>query len=149
MRCTRHSASAASPCSIHRVFSPMSPGYLAHAVPAVLRPSGARMLLLRWETRGAPLDEGWLRVVRPAADIPRRRPVVGPRPSPVRLRALSTPTLVLLPERSRVHDIDAVAAAVRADLANSTTMRLRGVSHHSVPTEQAAATAAALRSFLV
>jgi pimeloyl-ACP methyl ester carboxylesterase len=130
-------------------FAGFSPRYLAHALPLLAKatPKRARKLVA-WEARGQKVDEGWLEVYASGVEVPGKRLVRGKRPSQLDLQRLSTPTFVLLPDRSRVHNIHVVATHAKAWLPHCTAMRLPNVSHHSVPTEHAAATAAALRSFL-
>lgn len=130
-------------------FASFSLRYLLHAAPLLIKatPKRARNLV-RWESRGMTVDDGWLDVYASGVDVPNKRLVVGRRPSEQDLHRLSTPTFVLLPDRSRVHNIHVVATHAKAWLPHCTAMRLAGVSHHSVPTERAPATAAALLSFL-
>ncbi|OKK08240.1 carboxylesterase [Streptomyces sp. CB03234] len=114
-------------------FAGFSPRYLLRALPMLLRPTPARnRLFLEWETRGVPLDPAWLRLDAHTAGFPAARPVNGPRPSADALRTLDVPTLVLLAERSRAHDVRKVAAAAR-DLPAVRTEILPGATHHALP----------------
>jgi pimeloyl-ACP methyl ester carboxylesterase len=56
-------------------------------------------------------------------------------PAPDRLRASTVPTLLLLAEQSRAHDIHQVSANARKLMPNLVTTVLPGVSHHTTPTE--------------
>ncbi|WP_425580069.1 alpha/beta fold hydrolase [Streptomyces coeruleoprunus] len=107
--------------------------YLLRAVPMLLRPTPARTrAFLRWETRGATLDETWLRLEAHTAAFPAARPVTGPRPAARALHALRPPTLLLLAGRSRAHDVGKAAAAAR-DVPAVRTETLPGATHHTLP----------------
>ncbi|MEV7405950.1 alpha/beta fold hydrolase [Streptomyces sp. NPDC091267] len=115
-------------------FAGLRPGYLLHALPMLLRPGARRTrAFLAWETGNATLDPVWLRLRGEAASFPAARPVTGPRPSPVALRALAVPTLVLLAGQGRAHDATRVAAAASRLLPHARTAVLPGVSHHALP----------------
>lgn len=58
------------------------------------------------------------------------------RPAPDRLRASTVPTLLLLAERSRAHDIHKVSANAHELMPHVVGATLPHVSHHAVPTEQ-------------
>lgn len=108
--------------------------YRLRAVPLFARPSAARVrAFVDWETADVPPDPTWLELMALSAEFPRTRLVLPRRPRPARLAALRTPTLVLLAERSRCHDIRRVAARARRDLASAATVVLPGVAHHNVP----------------
>jgi pimeloyl-ACP methyl ester carboxylesterase len=119
-------------------FAGMSPGYLLRAVPVLLRPSAARMRsLIRWETRGDDVDAAWLRLVSlGAADFPKSKVIVH-RPEAERLSASTVPTLLLLAERSRAHDVAAVARNARKLMPRVVIKTLPGVSHHGLPIKDA------------
>jgi pimeloyl-ACP methyl ester carboxylesterase len=125
-------------------------GYLLHALPLLVRPSRERATaLLRWETGGRPLDPTWLTLAGLAAELPSTGTLVTrPKPAADRLRSLDVPTLVLLAERSRAHDIGTVAARARALLPRVSTAVLPGASHHSLPADPAAEVDRALLEFL-
>jgi pimeloyl-ACP methyl ester carboxylesterase len=130
-------------------FAGFRPAYLLHAMPLLLRPSGASLrALLRWETGGAPLDPDWLRLVSLVADGPRSKIVRTKRPDAARLRALTVPLLVLVAGNSKAHDVDRVAANARALVPGVTVTTLPGVTHHSVPTAEPARFNRALLDFL-
>ncbi|WP_220504630.1 alpha/beta fold hydrolase [Microbispora sp. H13382] len=115
-------------------FTGFSLRYLLRALPMLLRPTvRRRRAFLEWETRGAALDETWLRLYDHAADFPAARPLTGPRPAPEALRALRLPVLLLPAERSRSHDAGRVAASAAALLPRLETALLPGATHHTLP----------------
>ncbi|MET7547295.1 alpha/beta hydrolase [Streptomyces sp. NPDC005078] len=117
-----------------RCFAGYRPGYLLHALPMLLRPNARRTrAFMSWETSGAPLDPVWLHMRDAAAGFPSARPVTGPRPGPEALAALNVPTLLLLAENSRAHDIAAVAAAAARLLPHARTATIPGATHHTLP----------------
>jgi pimeloyl-ACP methyl ester carboxylesterase len=133
-----------------RCFAGFRPSYLLHAAPMLLRPTDGRVRgFLHWETGGRALDPAWLTlhalgsVHFPAAKVVPNRP-----PRPARLASSTVPTLVLLAERSRAHDIRAVAANARARLPRVVVDVLPGAMHHSIPTEQAPELTRRLTAFL-
>lgn len=139
-------------------FAGMSPRYLWHALPLLLRPSGGRLrALLRWE-QGAQSDarsgaagdlrEAWLDLSATVADEVPTKIVMPRRPSRDQLRGLSVPTLVLLAGASRAHDVDRVAATARTLLPDVTVEALPGVSHHGMPFVRAVQLNARLVEFL-
>lgn len=115
-------------------FTGFSPRYVLRALPMLLRPTPARnAAFLRWETGGAELDPEWRHLGALAADFPTVRPVTGPRPTAAELSALKPPTLLLLAERSRAHDISTLAARARAAVPGVETVTLPGATHHTLP----------------
>ncbi|MFD7326552.1 alpha/beta fold hydrolase [Streptomyces sp. NPDC059875] len=115
-------------------FTGFSPRYLLRALPMLLRPTPARnAAFLRWETGGAELDPRWRQLAALTAEFPTARPVTGPRPTPAELSTLRPPTLLLLAERGRAHDIDEVAARARAAVPDLETATLPGATHHTLP----------------
>ncbi|GII58706.1 carboxylesterase [Planotetraspora thailandica] len=117
-------------------FAGMGARYRLRSVPVVARPSAERVrALIRWETGGMPVDPAWLRLMCLGAEFPGAKVVMPRRPAPGRLRASAVPTLLLLAEKSRSHDIHTVAANARRVMPHVLTAVLPGVSHHTVPTE--------------
>jgi pimeloyl-ACP methyl ester carboxylesterase len=116
-------------------FAGMSPRYLWHALPLLLRRSERRLrALLRWEVGGAgTIDAEWLNLAAVGADEFQTKLVVPPRPRRERLRGLAVPTLLLLAGRSRAHNIDRVAANARRLLPDVVVNVLPHVSHHGMP----------------
>ncbi|MFD8706431.1 alpha/beta fold hydrolase [Kitasatospora sp. NPDC059648] len=120
-------------------FAGYRPSYLLRALPMLVRPTVDRCnAFLDWETGGA-LDRGlvdpaWSRVYALGmTDFPSARPVTGPRPSAEQLRSLTTPSLVLMAERSRAHKSAQVADRARRLLPNAEVTVLSGISHHAAP----------------
>ncbi|WP_175411085.1 alpha/beta fold hydrolase [Streptomyces sp. TRM64462] len=129
-------------------FTGFRPGYLLRAAPMLLRPTPARTrAFLRWETGGAPLDGTWLALEAHVAAFPTARPVTGPRPVAAAARTLRPPTLLLLAERSRAHDIRRAAAAAR-DIPAVRTETLPGATHHTLPLAPPPGTDARVADFL-
>ena len=115
------------------------PRYLVRAAPVILWPSAQRTRdYLAWETGNAPLDPEWVTLSALGTEFPKSKVVVGPTPKAEQLRALTNPTLVVLAERSKAHDIRRVGDAARATVANVTVTTLQGASHHTIPSESAA-----------
>jgi pimeloyl-ACP methyl ester carboxylesterase len=114
-------------------FAGFAPACLWHALPTMLRPSRGNDGYLRWETGGAELDPDWLAVQRLSATVPTGRIIPGQRPKRADLEVLDVPVLVLLAERSRVHDIDTVARRASSTLPRAVVHTLPGVSHHMLP----------------
>jgi pimeloyl-ACP methyl ester carboxylesterase len=112
-------------------FAGFAPACLWHAVPSLLgRGDDA---YLRWETGGAELDPGWLALHRLSAAVPTSKIIAGRRPKPAVLNALDIPVLVLLAERSRVHDVATVARRATSTLPRAVVDTLPAVSHHMIP----------------
>jgi pimeloyl-ACP methyl ester carboxylesterase len=117
-------------------FAGMRLSYRLRAVPVFARPSAERMrAFIRWETGGMPVDPAWLSLMCLGTEFPGSKVVMPRRPAPDRLRASAVPTLLLLAEKSRSHDIHRVAANARRLMPHILTAVLPGSSHHSVPTE--------------
>lgn len=114
-------------------FAGFAPACLWHALPGMLRPSRGNEAYLRWETADADLDPDWLALQRLSATVPAGKIVGGRRPKPSALQALDVPVLVLLAERSRVHDIDTVAERASRTLPHAVIDMLPDVSHHMIP----------------
>ena len=134
----------------NQCFAGMNSGYLMRAAPLLIRPSARRMRsLLRWETAGTGLDPDWLELAAlGAADFPRSKLVIGPRPEADRLAAATVPTLVLLAEHSRVHDVEAVAGGVRELMPRAVVVTMPDVSHHNLPMRNARALNTEILAFL-
>jgi pimeloyl-ACP methyl ester carboxylesterase len=127
-------------------FAGLSPAYLLHAVPVMLRPSPARMrAFLRWETSGAPLDERWLDLVSLATVMPHA--IVMPQ-RPQDFSGFDVPTLILLAGNSRAHDAAKLGATARRMIPGTEIALLPDATHHTVPTQHADAINKALLTFL-
>jgi pimeloyl-ACP methyl ester carboxylesterase len=130
-------------------FAPMSLRYRLHAIPLLVRPGSARMSrFLAWETRGRPLDPGWLVVVTAGHALGRARIVMPRLPRPNELARLGAPTLVVTAARSRAHDPGEIARRARDRLPDVATATLAGASHHSIPTEDAGEIVGCVEGFL-
>jgi pimeloyl-ACP methyl ester carboxylesterase len=117
-------------------FAGLKLSYRLHAVPIFVRPSAERVrAFLNWETAGRPVDPAWLKLMCLSAEFPSAKIVMPRHPAPDRLRASTVPTLLLLAEQSRAHDIHQVSANARKLMPNLVTTVLPGVSHHTTPTE--------------
>ncbi|MEU0480249.1 alpha/beta hydrolase [Streptosporangium sp. NPDC006013] len=113
-------------------------GYLARALPSLIRPTASRArAFLAWETGGVETDPAWLRLYGLAAEFPDAKIVTGKQPEPGLLRTLTTPTLVLLAGRGRAHPPHRVASAVTRLLPHAETAVLPGLSHHAMPWHEA------------
>lgn len=116
-------------------FAGLSLRYLLRAAPMLAWPSPQRVwAFLRWETAGLPIDEQWLKLAGLAAELPRPRLPRPRRPIAQDLRQLTLPTLVLLAEHSRCHDINEVVRSTRHLIPPATVDTIPNVSHHSLPT---------------
>jgi pimeloyl-ACP methyl ester carboxylesterase len=123
--------------------------YRLRAVPLFVRPSARRMReFISWETGGIPIDPAWLRVTALEAERPRSRIVMPRRPPAERLAGFAVPTLVVLAENSRSHDIHQVQANARRLLPDVVTTTLAGQTHHTIPTHNAEALNRVLLEFL-
>ncbi|WP_436772467.1 alpha/beta fold hydrolase [Yinghuangia sp. YIM S09857] len=137
-------------------FGGFRPGYLAHALPSLLRPNAGRARrFITWETSGAVAAEpdgataDWMQLHGLAAEFPGAATIVGRRPKPAELRALaSVPTRVILAADSRTHDPAKIAAAARRDVPHAEVSVLPGVSHHAMPWHRAPELNAELTRFL-
>ena len=114
-------------------FAGFAPACLWHALPGMLRSGWGNDAYLQWETDGADLDPEWLALQRLGATAPTGKIISGRRPKTSALHALSIPVLVLLAERSRVHDIDKIAKRASRALPHVAVETLPDVSHHMIP----------------
>ncbi|MGW0615673.1 alpha/beta fold hydrolase [Streptomyces sp. NPDC002788] len=130
-------------------FAGMSPRYLAHALPMLLRPTAERVRAFhRWETGRDPEDPAWQAFLGSTAGARRSKVVATRRPRAGDVRGCTVPALVLLAEHSRVHDVRRVAATARRLLPGASVATLPGASHHSIPTERPAELNRLLTEFL-
>lgn len=120
-------------------FAGMSARYLVHGLPMLLKPTAERVRAFHlWETGRAPEDPLWRTFLDGTACARRSKVVAMRRPKAQDLRACSVPTLVLLAEHSRAHDVTRAATAARRLLPEASVITLPNASHHSIPTERAA-----------
>ncbi len=113
-------------------FAGFKPGCLLRAAISLL-PGRSQTGYLAWETGGVPLDPQWLRLQELARQVPTAKLVAGRQPGARQLGELNLPVLILLAERSRVHDIAKVADNARRTLPDATIAVLPGLSHHLIP----------------
>jgi pimeloyl-ACP methyl ester carboxylesterase len=117
-------------------FTGLRLSYRLRAVPLFVSPSVERIrALLRWETAGMPVDPAWLKLMCLSAEVPGAKIVMPRQPDADRLRTLTVPTLLLLAEKSRAHDIRRVSTNAHELMPHIVTAVLPAVSHHTVPTE--------------
>jgi pimeloyl-ACP methyl ester carboxylesterase len=118
-------------------FAGLRLSYRLHAVPTFARPSpGRTRAFIEWETAGTRVDPAWLELLCRGSEFPGAKIVIARRPASDRLRASTVPTLLLLAEKSRAHDIGKVSANARELMPHIVHATLPGVSHHAVPTER-------------
>jgi len=130
-------------------FTGLRLSYRLHAVPIFVRPSAERMrAFITRESAGVPVDPAWLKLICLSAGFPSAKVVMPRHPAPDRLRASTVPTLLLLAEKSRAHDIHKVSANARKLMTHIVTAVLPDVSHHTVPTENPEHLNRALGEFL-
>lgn len=126
-------------------FASLAWPYRLRAVPSMVwHNRRTTRSLLRWETRGRALDQDWLRLVGLGSELPATRLLLTRQPSDERLSMVDAPTLVLLAERSRAHDITKVAERARKKLPKVRVTTLAGATHHTMPSEDADRIAAEL-----
>jgi pimeloyl-ACP methyl ester carboxylesterase len=117
-------------------FAGLTLKYRLRAVPLFVAPSAQRMrAFLNWETGAKPLDPAWLNLMALGTELPRSKIVMPRRPAAELFRAATMPTLILLAEHSRAHDIRAVTRNARRLMPHATIDLLAGASHHTIPTE--------------
>jgi pimeloyl-ACP methyl ester carboxylesterase len=131
-------------------FAGLNLAYRLHAVPLFVRPSAKRARrLIEWEANGIPIDPQTTTVSCLGGGEFCHAKVVMPHPPKAdRLWVMNVPTLLLLAEKSRAHDIDKVRTNAESALLRLTTVVLPGASHHSVPATGAGELNAALVDFL-
>ena len=84
-------------------FAPLVKSYIFRATPVMMRPSGERRTgLIRWETRGVPLNQDWLTLTAPTAAVFAGRGRVNPARSAARRAAARSPLISphVLPDAS-------------------------------------------------
>jgi pimeloyl-ACP methyl ester carboxylesterase len=114
-------------------FMPLSLRYRLHSIPLLARPAARRMRrFLAWETRGRPLDEGWLAVAAAGQDLGRPKIVMPRCPSPGELADLRVPVLVIAAGRGRAHDAREIARSARVRLPRAATATIADATHHTI-----------------
>lgn len=121
-------------------FGSMSPRYLMHALPILLRPNENRQRrFVAWETDGLALDPDWLDVLAlGAAHFPTAKTIVPKRPKPAAFADLDIDTTVVLAGEGKVHRASHIEAAVRAVLPDARISILDAATHHGLPMHPAA-----------
>ena len=116
-------------------FTPMLKGYIFRATPVMLRPSGDRRTgLVRWETRGVPLNEDWLALTALGTDAFGLTSTVPTKiPPGSAFDALTAPTTVVLAGRGRVNHARTAARRAAARSTLITTHILADASHYGLP----------------
>ncbi|GHH84688.1 alpha/beta fold hydrolase [Streptomyces capitiformicae] len=115
-------------------FAGFGTAYILRAARMMLGRSARRTrAFLEWETGGARVDPDWLLLQEAAARFPFTRPVTGPKPDRAAMAAFDVPTLLLLAENSRAHDVRQVAARAAGSLPRVEVAVLADVSHHALP----------------
>jgi pimeloyl-ACP methyl ester carboxylesterase len=114
----------------------LSLSYRARAIPLLTRPSAPRMhRFLDWETRGRPLDPGWLSVAAAGHDLGRAKIVLPRRPHRRDLAGLNIPVLVIAAGQSRAHNPEKILRRARARLPDVTTATIPQATHHTMPAQ--------------
>ncbi len=131
-------------------FAGLNLAYRLHAVPLFMRPSAKRARnLMEWEADGVPLDPQTVTLAGLGGGEFRHAKIVMPHPPRAdRLWVMNVPTLLLLAEKSRAHDIRKVRANAESALLRLATVVLPGTSHHSTPVTGADELNRALIDFL-
>ncbi|KAA0927749.1 alpha/beta fold hydrolase [Rhodococcus sp. ANT_H53B] len=116
-------------------FGSMSPRYLLHALPILLRPNENRQRrFVAWETDGLEMDSDWLDVLAlGAAHFPTAKTIVPKRPKPAEFENFDVDTTVVLAGEGKVHRASHIEAAVRAVLPAARISILDAATHHGLP----------------
>ncbi|NUT36544.1 MAG: alpha/beta fold hydrolase [Hamadaea sp.] len=125
-------------------------GYLWHSLPVITKATPRRWRrFLAWETGGRPIDAASRELLAHSAQAENGARLVMPkRFAAQELRALESPTLVVLAGKSKAHDVRKVGAGATRLLRKVTVRTLPEASHHTLPTEDAAVATAMLEEFL-
>ncbi|SMQ21058.1 Pimeloyl-ACP methyl ester carboxylesterase [Streptomyces sp. Ag82_O1-12] len=130
-------------------FTGLSPRYLTHALPMLLKPTAERVRAFhRWETGRDPEDPVWQAFLGSTASAHRSKVVALRRPAERDLATCAVPALVVLAEHSRAHNPRRAAATARRLLPGASVVVLPGATHHSLPTERPAELNRLLTEFL-
>lgn len=133
-----------------RCFAGMKLAYLLRALPLLARPTAERRrAFIAWETGEIPVDPAWLTLMASGtASFPRSKIVIARRPNAGRLQASTVPTLLVVAENSRSHDINRVATNAYRLMPHIVTTVLPNTSHHSVLNRESAKLNRLLLDFL-
>jgi pimeloyl-ACP methyl ester carboxylesterase len=120
-------------------FAGLALTYRLRAVPLFVGRTPDRIrAFFEWEAGDIAVNQAWLNLVALTAEFPQSKIVMPRHPAAEKLRASTVPTLVLLAEQSRAHNVARVAANARTLMPRVTIAMLPGATHHSVPTEHPA-----------
>ncbi len=121
-------------------------GYALRGGRAIVAGPDVMRAFLAWETGGRATDPAWADLM--CTKYGGRTSLVWPtRLRGSELRAVRVPVLVLVAARSRQHDPARLAANVRRLVPDARMVMLPDASHHTIPTEDAAAIDTALLDF--
>ena len=131
-------------------FAGLSPRYLLHALPILVRPTPPRVRrFLGWEAQGRVLEPRWLEAYVQGATAFDRTPIVRTRrPRTERLTGLRVPLLVVLAGLSRAHDPVRIAHGVGSTLPAATVVDIPEATHHTMPVLDADVLAAAMAAHI-
>ena len=110
--------------------------YLLRALPMLVRPGPrTRRNFLLWESDATidPVALEFLCEAQQTSSPPGAKFVFSKRPSEAELRAVGTPTLLLLAGRGKQHHNDRHAAAARRLMPNIVVRELPAAAHHTIP----------------
>jgi pimeloyl-ACP methyl ester carboxylesterase len=116
-------------------FAPLLKGYIFRATPVMMRPSGQRRTgLIRWETRGEPLNQDWLALTALGTDAFGLTSTVPTRiPPGSAFDALTAPTAAVFAGRGRVNHARTAARRAAARSGLISTHILADASHYGLP----------------
>lgn len=116
-------------------FAPLVKSYIFRATPVMMRPSGERRTgLIRWETRGVPLNEDWLALTALGTDAFGLTTTVPTRIPPASaFTALTAPTTAVFAGRGRVNPTRSAARRAGARSPLITAHVLPDASHYGLP----------------
>lgn len=116
-------------------FTGMKLKFRLHALPLFARPSEQRSRdFLAWETGGRELVSAWLTLWALGRGTAYTSKVLPHRPTTSELQAATVPTLVLVAEDCRLHDIGQLTANAKSLMPNVVTATLPDTSHFTIPT---------------
>ncbi|WP_420121642.1 alpha/beta fold hydrolase [Nakamurella sp.] len=128
-------------------FAPLVKSYIFRATPVMMRPSGERRTgLIKWETRGVPLNQDWLALTALGTDAFGLTTTVSTRIPPASaFTALTAPTTALFAGRGRVNPTRSAARRAAARSPLITARILPDASHYGLPMTHPQQVAAAVR----
>lgn len=116
-------------------FAPLVKSYIFRATPVMMRPSGERRTgLIRWETRGVPLNQDWLALTALGTDAFGLTTTVSTRIPPASaFAALTAPTTAVFAGRGRVNPTRSAARRAAARSPLITAPIVPDASHYGLP----------------